>query len=268
MLLVDLFYHSFTENEKHLVKQIKENVDNTFDKLCNLQYDQDHFTPLKKLTIVKNFTKKTYPFLNNRFKVVFSKVKQQSKTGGIFIRSYYNVQLVDILTNYLTIKSTIPSTNGEYNYRKFEFNKTALDYVILFVTCMVMASSKKLIGCQLYAAYLMALIEFFHVNDINWQLAKNYLYYYCNNIDAEDIISYVEELKKCKKTCDDRRTAVKKGKPHTRKIRISEKAVLKLLEAGLSQTEIKDQLSIKYGCSPKTVQRAMKSYGLTRSYTK
>ena len=79
---------------------------------------------------------------------------------------------------------------------------------------------------------------------------------------------FIQDLKNCKKLCDEKRTAVKKGKPHTRKIPVFEKAVLKLLEAGLSQTEIKDQLSIKDGCSPKTVQRAKKSYGLTRSYTK
>ncbi|MCH5233726.1 MAG: hypothetical protein J1E16_00390 [Muribaculaceae bacterium] len=268
MLLVDLFYHSFTEDEKHLVEQIKENVDNTFDKLCNLQYDLDHFTPLKKLTIVKNFTKKTYPFLNNRFKVVFSKVKQQSKTGGIFIRSYYNVTLVDILSNYLTIKSVIPSINGEYNYKKFEFNETALSCILYHIVGMIMASTGRLLGCQLYAAYLMGVIEFFHVNDIDWSYTKNFIAHYVQNTNYEDLEPYIRDLKNCKKLCDEKRTAVKKGKPHTRKIRVSEKAVLKLLEAGLSQTEIKDQLSIKYGCSPKTVQRAMKSYGLTRSYTK
>lgn len=60
------------------------------------------------------------------------------------------------------------STHGEYEYLKFEFNETALSCILFHVISMIIASTDRLLGCQLYAAYLMAAIEFFHVNDIDW----------------------------------------------------------------------------------------------------
>lgn len=268
MLINDMIFHSGNEKEKLISKQINEKVDNTFKNLIKTQYSNEKYAPLTKLGTVSKFNKKTYPYLNTQFKTTFSKVSPYSKIGGIYIRSYYNVKLVDTLLKYLTVKTVSKSTHGEYEYIKFEFNENALSCILYHVISMIIASTGRLLGCQLYAAYLMAIIEFFHVNDIDWSFAKSYIYQYAKTTNHEDLEPYIQELKNSKKICDVKRTSIKKGKPHSRKIRVSDKEVSKLMEAGLSQTKIKEQLSIKYGCSPKTIQRAMNSFGLTRSYSK
>lgn len=268
MKLTDLFYQNLNspKSEIELNQGMKSKTDEVFKTL--IEWDRSKRSDKYKYIyrVVNQYNKKIYPLFNQKFKKIFDNNSYKSKQGGIYIRNFYGVKLSKLLDESLNFKSMNISTHTSYAYHKFIFNEESLNQLIFFIAGLIYAYSGRIVPGQIYMAYLSAVIEFFDIKDIDWNKAHNHLFVVLESYEFNEINDFIVYLRSEKQKSDNLRTSKKKGKEHKKKILFTRDEVLKLKAEGKTQTIIKKELSIKYACSEKTIQRLMKSMGLTRVY--
>lgn len=262
---------TFTPDEKKCINDISQRFMQFFEEVCDRDSIHNKGYLMSILKKMNYYESKTYPLINAKFKTGINKLSSSKKNqyGNLYTRTAGGNRLEDLIASdsNFTICKTNFSKDGKHCFRKYFLQAKSLYKLALYITALSFMTAKKISHLQILVAFIMAVIEFFRVQDIRWNDLLIFLKEFISTVEWADVEELVSELKQKTDDMNSRigklRTGLQYGKTE-----IPAEEIVNLMESGMAQKEIQNSLALKYNVSAKTIQRRMAGLGLTRAYTK
>lgn len=269
---------TLTEQEINLAQSLINECVNFHNKVVEIQN--------LNLPVSDKISKIIDDISDFRYIYLLKSVDFKDKFFGVYNSKYYslyprkvagaeiNKVIYGILKNHIIASYT--NKIGDYKFYKYRFlnnngfiNDNINTVIIEVISRVLFMSCKPTLG-QIYIASIQAIIEFFHIQDIDWTRVIECINY-CLILDYENIyLPRIKQLQEIKdefyKKVHEKRNGEKHKNTRKDKVIITDEEIKEQLELHKKKKDVIVYFTEKYNISERTVKYRLKETGFTKTY--